>query len=191
MDNTYSFLDQDGLFNMEVSAPAEGEQQPRGVAARPQRAAPVPLPPHQSSGGAGAMTADTGNGLLEALDSIARALAYTEKRVASAESRLLAALQQTGEEQFKKQRGGAAQSSSSWGGLFGAFGAAVAFFVIVALIFSWCRSRGVQSAQMTLPPPPYVYSGTVPYPMRAPTTPMLFSSGAASGIGPPPATFLS
>lgn len=174
---------------MDVSAPAEGEQQPRGVAARPQRAAPVPLPPpsHQSSGGAGAMTADTGNGLLEALDSIARALAYTEKRVASAESRLLAALQR--EEEPRKQRG--AQSSSSWGGLFGVFGATVIFFVIVALIFSWCRSRGAQSAQMTLPPPPYVYSGTVPYAMRAPTTPMLFPSGAASGIGPPPATFLS
>lgn len=135
---------------------------------------------------------DTGNsnGLLEALDSIARALAYTEKRVASAESRLLAALQR--EEEPRKQRG--AQSSSSWGGLFGVFGVfgvTVAFFVIVALIFSWCRSRGAQSAQMTLPPPPYVYSGTVPYPMRAPTTPMLFPSGAASGIGPPPATFLS
>ena len=191
MDSKYSFLDQDGLFNDGAAAPGDavgprpqGGQPPQMPAAAGGMAAgmagpkpPVPMPPpmhQQQQQGPPPPPQGSSDGFAEALDSIARALAYTEKRVASAEARLLAALQDKPE---KKPQGG-----GGWGGLMAIFGGLVLLFLLIGLAVA-CAKRSPPS-QMT------GVAQQVPMIVRAAPgpTPLVLSQAAAAG---PPATFLS
>ena len=175
MDSKFSFLDQDDLFN-DAAPPAAGgggltskQQQQGGGGAfygSPAAAAPPPLVPPSSP---------QANGFADALDSIARALAYTEKRVASAEARLLAALQ----DENKSKRN--TTNATSWSTMT-IFGGLVLLFLALGLVAAACMKRG-GGPQQVVPPPMFVRAvpggggGAGP-------TPIVFSQG-------PPATFLS
>lgn len=163
MDNKFSFLDMDGLFN-DVGSPGDVSRQGvQGRGAQPTGGATVtmagapPLPPQPQE------QPSQNAGFAEALDSIARALAYTEKRVASSEARLLAAM-----------RDAAVPEKSQWSGSLGIFCGLVALFILIGLVWTVMkRSNGAQ--------------GHMPMMMTARgPTPMVISQGPMA----PPSTFL-
>jgi len=142
MDSKFSFLDQDDLFNDgggatgDVSRQSQQGRAPQMPAAAGGLAAGMagpgpqqgPPPPRQQQ----QQPPPPSDGFVEALDSIARALAYTEKRVASAEARLLAALQ---DRPALDKKGG-------WGGgALAVFGGLVLLFLLVGLGVA-CAKRG-------------------------------------------------
>jgi hypothetical protein len=118
---------------------------------------PPPLPPS--------------DGFAEALDSIARALAYTEKRVASAEARLLAALQDRPSQEKKP---------GTWSGALAIFGALILLFLLIGVTLAYAK-RG-QAGALPQQMPMIVRAGPAPTPL------VLTQSGTTMG---PPATFLS
>jgi hypothetical protein len=173
MDSKYSFLDQDGLFNdggspealPRQAQPAQLPAAAGGMAAgmaEPQQRGPMAQqpPPQQPS-----------DGFAEALDSIARALAYTEKRVASAEARLLAALQDNSRPSQEKKPG-------AWSGALAIFGALILLFLLIGVAVACGKGGGGAPPQQM---PMIVRAGPAP-------TPLVLAQSGAMG---PPATFLS
>lgn len=163
MDNKYSFLDQDGLFSDSTSAsPGLMPVQPAG---------PVKAPVVSSMPSSASPPQQTNNSFVEVLDSIARALAYTEKRVASAEARIMSALQDA---TFDKKT----NRNNSWS-IMAIFGGLVVLFLILGIVVA-CIKRAGNNSNIG------VSTAQVPYIVRAAPgqTPLILPSG-------PPATFLS
>ena len=103
------------------------------------------------------------------LDAVARALAYTEKRIASTEARLMSVLQEQAQRQPAPSKGGA------WGICLGV----ILLFLAIAAVVG-CVRRGSAPSSMGQQVAPQM-----PMFVRAAgsTTPMVFSQA-------PPATFL-
>lgn len=119
------------------------------------------------------------DGFVEALDSIARALAYTEKRVASAEARLLAAMNERAAERK--------QGNGQWGGGFVIFGGLVLLFLFIGLVVTFISKKKGTAGTI-------VGSQQVPMIVRAgpgPTPLVLSQPGPGVAMGMPPASFLS
>ncbi len=164
MDSKFSFLDQDGLFDgheaqatAQPAQPAQATAQPAqpqqpAQARAPQRygAAPQPTVPRQGPAEAAPQAS-----IAQALDGIAHALSYVEKRVASCEHRILAALEE------ERKRPPPSPGLGGWGiALAGVLG-----LVLIAALIGALR-RGAPAPT----PPLYVRSG--PFTAPAPYAPL-------------------